>query len=54
MIQPPEDELPDTIATPEGDNEFSPDEPLVPLETDIERPRGDEPHSSMPLRPALD
>src|SRR5665811_1519977 len=34
----------DTIATPEGDGEFAPDQPLAPLDTDITRPRGDEPH----------
>jgi hypothetical protein len=45
---------PDTIATPEGDNEFAPDEPLTPLDTDITRPRGDAPHSKEPLRPAQD
>ena len=54
MSQPPEDPRPDTIATPEGDNEFAPDQPLVPLNTDIVRPRGDEPHSSLPFRNALD
>ncbi len=36
---------PDVLATPEGDNEFAPDQPLdrgaVPP---IERPRGNEPH----------
>ena len=50
----PEDNEPDTIATPEGDNEFSPEQPLAPLDTDVERPRGDEPHFSQPIRPALD
>ena len=54
MSQPPKDIRPDTIATPEGDNEFLPDQPLVPLNTDIERPRGDEPHSSLPFRNALE
>jgi len=47
---------PDGLATPEGDNEGSPNEPLSPVEMedgDLERPRGDEPHSSEPLRPAL-
>ncbi len=43
-MTPPEDPLPDTIATPEGDNEFPPDQPLVQLDPDIERPRDDEPH----------
>lgn len=37
----------DVIATPEGDNEFAPDQPLVPV-TDaatagLETPRGSEP-----------
>jgi hypothetical protein len=51
----PEDNEPDTIATPEGDNETLPDEPLTPSDdVDIERPRGDEPHSSLPFRKALD
>jgi hypothetical protein len=54
MSQPPEDPRPDTIATPEGDNEFLPDEPLAPLDVDIERPCGGEPHSSLPFRDALE
>jgi hypothetical protein len=41
----PMDEEPDTIATPEGDGEPVSD-------AAIERPRGDEPHSEMPLRKA--
>jgi hypothetical protein len=46
-----EDE-PDTVATPEGDNEFQPDQPL-PASTPVpERPRGNEPHPSQPIRPA--
>ena len=45
---------PDTLATPEGDNEYTPDEPLTPDAAAPERPRGDEPHSSEPLYPALD
>jgi hypothetical protein len=44
----------DTLATPEGDNEFRPGEPLSPTEPIPERPRGDQPHSSEPLYPALD
>lgn len=27
----PEDHEPDTVGTPEGDNEFAPDEPLKPV-----------------------
>jgi hypothetical protein len=54
MSQPPEDLRPNTIATPEGDNEYLPDEPLAPLEGDIVRPRGDEPHTSLPFRDALE
>jgi hypothetical protein len=50
----PEDDRPDTIATPEGDDEGLPDVPLAPSDADIERPRGDEPHSSLPLRDALE
>ena len=50
----PEDNEPDTFATPEGDNESAPDQPLSPKEPAIERPRGDEPHSIEPLYPALD
>jgi hypothetical protein len=49
------DHAPDTIATPEGDNEYLPDEPLPPrAEPTPTRPRGDEPHPSQPIRPALD
>ena len=48
----PENE-PDTVATPEGDNEYRPDQPLpgsaVPTP---ERPRGNEPHPEQPIRPA--
>ena len=53
-LDSPEDNEPDTIATPEGDGEDSFDEPLVPSDVDVERPRGDEPHPSQPLRDALD
>ena len=42
----------DIISTPEGDNEFAPDQPLTPHPHDIDRPRGDEPHSDQPIRPA--
>lgn len=57
-------EVPDTVpdvrsdveATPEGDNEYAPDQPLPgpgkmpdpPL-----RPRGNEPHPDAEIRPAL-
>lgn len=44
----------DTIATPEGDNQFRPDQPLPPTEPTPLRPRGDQPHSAEPLYPALD
>jgi hypothetical protein len=45
----------ETIGTPEGDNEGLPgDAPLPADDLDIERPRGDEPHSTLPLRKALD
>jgi hypothetical protein len=48
------DELPDTIATPEGDNEYAPGQPLpAGTEPPVTRPRGDEPHSQQPERPAL-
>ncbi len=50
----PEDDEPDTIATPEGDNEGLPEEPLAPADVDMERPRGNEPHPSQPIRKALD
>ena len=50
----PEDNEPNTIATPEGDLEFPPDQPLSPNEPTPTRPRGDEPHSIEPLRKALD
>jgi hypothetical protein len=50
----PEDNEPGTIGTPEGDNEGLPDEPLAPSDVHIERPRGDEPHWSQPIRKALD
>lgn len=49
------DELPpDTLATPEGDNEYTPAEPIAPDPPTPERPRGDQPHSVEPLYPALD
>ena len=34
----PEDNQPDTIATPEGDNEAPPDAPLEPVSDDLETP----------------
>ena len=52
-LDSPEDNEPDTLATPEGDNEGLPDEPLTADEPVVERPRGDEPHSVEPLRDAL-
>ena len=48
------DELPDTLATPEGDAENLPDQPLNPATSPLERPRGNEPHYNLPLRKALD
>lgn len=48
------DNEPDTLATPEGDNEDLPGQPLNPSEPPIERPRGNEPHSNQPLRKALE
>ena len=44
---------PDTVATPEGDNEYLPDQPLPAASEPIpERPRGNEPHPVQPIRPA--
>lgn len=49
------DNEPDTIATPEGDNEYLPSQPLPdgtePIPT---RPRGNEPHWHEPLRKATE
>lgn len=46
---------PDTVATPEGDNEYAPGQPLPgPTAMPVpERPRGNEPHSDAEIRPAL-
>ena len=33
----PEDNEPDTVATPEGDNEWPPDEPLKPIAGGFQR-----------------
>jgi hypothetical protein len=35
----PEDNEPDTVATPEGDNEDLPDAPLKPAPAGMQRPR---------------
>ncbi|MEO8870371.1 MAG: hypothetical protein ABI357_06025 [Granulicella sp.] len=35
----PEDEQPDTVATPEGDNEAPRDQPLEPVPEGLQRPR---------------
>ena len=35
----PEDQEPDTVATPEGDNEDLPDAPLKPAPAGMQRPR---------------
>ncbi len=43
---------PNTLATPEGDNDLPPDQPLNPDPPAPERPRGDQPHSTEPLYPA--
>lgn len=49
------DHEPDILATPEGDAESLPDEPLqLGAVPPIERPRGNEPHFNLPLRKALD
>ena len=50
----PEDNQPSTVATPEGDNEYAPDQPLSPSAPIPERPRGNEPHPQQPIRPAQD
>ncbi len=34
----PEDQEPDVVGTPEGDNEFAPDEPLKKLPKGTEQP----------------
>ena len=47
-----DDDQPDTVATPEGDNEFPPDQPLPSSAPTPERPRGNEPHPQQPIRPA--
>lgn len=44
---------PDTLATPEGDNEQLPGAPLNPQEPAPMRPRGDEPHPPPPYRDAV-
>ncbi|HLI75668.1 MAG TPA: hypothetical protein VKV02_01885, partial [Acidobacteriaceae bacterium] len=46
----------DVEATPEGDNEFAPDQPLPgagEMPAPVQRPRGNEPHSDPEIRPAL-
>lgn len=48
------DPEPNTIATPEGDNEHRADQPLSGNPPTPERPRGNEPHYDQPLRKALD
>lgn len=40
----PQDNEPDTVGTPEGDNEFAPDQPLAKLPDGAEQiPRGNAP-----------
>jgi hypothetical protein len=44
----PQDHEPTTVATPEGDNEFAPDQPLKPIqeiEGTLQTPRGQGPQS---------
>ncbi len=42
----PEDNEPEVVGTPEGDNEFAPDQPLAQVPDDAEQnPRGSEPDS---------
>lgn len=49
------DREPDTLATPEGDNEELPTQPLNQRSFPTpERPRGNEPHYDQPLRKAED
>jgi hypothetical protein len=38
----PMDEEPSTVATPEGDNEFAPDQPLKSVVDGLQVPRGSE------------
>jgi len=45
------DNQPDSLSTPEGDNETLPGQPLVPGGPAPERPRGEGPHSEEPLYP---
>ncbi|RXH58794.1 hypothetical protein [Granulicella sibirica] len=33
----PKDNAPDTVATPEGDNEYAPDQPLAPVPDGLQR-----------------
>lgn len=39
----PMDEEPESVRTPEGDNEFAPDQPLTPSLDGLQVPRGSEP-----------
>ncbi len=34
----PQDRRPDTVATPEGDNEYAPDQPLQPAPEGLQKP----------------
>lgn len=46
----------DVESTPEGDNEFAPDQPLPGpsgMPVPPQRPRGNEPHPDAEIRPAL-
>jgi hypothetical protein len=52
-LDSPETNQPDTVTTPEGDNEYAPNQPLSPYLPAPERPRGDEPHSKLPFKDVL-
>ena len=39
----PMDAEPDTVGTPEGDNEYRPDQPLTPAPDGEQTPRGSDP-----------
>ena len=40
----PMDQEPDTVGTPEGDNEYAPDQPLTPVPDGEQNPRGADPN----------
>ena len=49
-----DDTAPDTLGTPEGDNQYDPSQPLpgAGKTPPVTSPRGNEPHTKMPLRDA--